>query len=306
MLGSAGSPCKRRRAPARAERRSDEEQRGGHAVWERAAGRRTGVSETDTSTGLVVEREGPILVLRLDRPTKRNAIDAVMLSALQHALEAAATDEAIRAVILTGGETVFAVGVDIGEFAAAPGVANAYRASLARARCWDTLAALPQPTIAAVAGYALGGGCELALACDLRLAADSAVFGQPEIRLGLIPGAGGTQRLPRLIGATRAKEMILLGDTVDAAEAHRIGLVNRVVPADRLLGEARAWANRLAELPPLALAMAKRAIDRGADLSLSAALELEQQSFVALFGTADEQEGVAAFRERRPPRFEGR
>ena len=264
------------------------------------------MSETDTSTGLVVEREGPILVLRLDRPTKRNAIDAAMLSALQHALEAAAADEAIRAVILTGGGTVFAAGVDIGEFAAAPGVANAYRASLARARCWDTLAALPQPTIAAVAGYALGGGCELALACDLRLAADSAVFGQPEIRLGLIPGAGGTQRLPRLIGATRAKEMILLGDTVDAAEAHRIGLVNRVVPADRLLGEARAWASRLAELPPLALAMAKRAIDRGADLSLSAALELEQQSFVALFGTADEQEGVAAFRERRSPRFEGR
>jgi enoyl-CoA hydratase len=259
------------------------------------------------TSGVVVERDGAVLTLRLDRPAKRNALDAAMLRVLEQELRAAATDAAVRAVIVTGGDKVFAAGVDIGEFASThAGVANAYAAALVRARCWETLARLPQPTIAAVAGYCLGGGCELALACDLRLAAESAVFGQPEIKLGLIPGAGGTQRLPRLIGATRAKELIYLGDPIDAQEAHRLGLVNRVVPTERLLEEARAWARRLAEQAPLALAMAKRAIDLGADLSLQAALELEQQSFVALFGTADEQEGVAAFLQKRPPHFAGR
>jgi enoyl-CoA hydratase/carnithine racemase len=264
------------------------------------------VSNPQNTPGVIVERDGAILTLRLDRPAKRNALDTRMLETIETTLTAAARDPAVRAVIVTGGEQVFAAGVDIGEFAARAGVANQYQAALARARCWDALARLPQPTIAAVAGYCLGGGCELALACDLRLAAETAVFGQPEVRLGLIPGAGGTQRLPRLIGATRAKELIFFGDPIDAQEAYRLGLVNRVVPADRLLAEARAWADRLAALPPLALAMAKRAIDLGADLALPAALELEQQSFVALFGTADEQEGVAAFLEKRPPHFTGR
>jgi enoyl-CoA hydratase len=264
------------------------------------------VNESSESPGVRVERDGPTLTVWLDRPAKRNALNAAMLGALEDALHAAARDASVRAVIVTGGEQAFAAGVDIAEFAAAPGVANAWHAAEARARCWNLLARLPQPTIAAVAGYALGGGCELALACDLRLAAESAVFGQPEIRLGLIPGAGGTQRLPRLIGAARAKELIFFGDSIDAQEAHRIGLVNRVVPTDRLLAEAQVWARRLAELPPIALAMGKRAIDAGADPSLPTALELEQLGFVALFGTADEQEGVAAFLARRTPRFEGR
>jgi enoyl-CoA hydratase len=264
------------------------------------------MSDPSEAAGVVVEHEGAVLTLRLDRPAKRNAINGVMLQALESALTAAAADPGVRAVMVTGGDAVFAAGVDIAEFQAQGGVASQYQAGLARARCWEALARLPQPTIAAVAGYCLGGGCELALACDLRLAAESAVFGQPEIRLGLIPGAGGTQRLPRLIGATKAKELIYFGDSLDAQEAYRLGLVNRVVPTAQLLDEARAWARRLADLPPLALAMAKRAIDLGGDLSLQAALELEQQSFVALFGTADEQEGVAAFLAKRPPRFEGR
>jgi enoyl-CoA hydratase len=263
------------------------------------------VSSPSEASGLVVERDGAVLTLRIDRPAKRNALDAAILQALHATCLGTAQDATVRAVILTGGEKVFAAGVDIASFAAAPGVANAYRASESRSRCWEALARLPQPTIAAVAGYALGGGCELALACDLRLAAESAVFGQPEVKLGLIPGAGGTQRLPRLIGPTRAKELIFFGDSIDAQEAYRLGLVNRVVPTDRLLAEATAWAARLAELPPLALAMAKQAIDTGADLALSAGLYLEQQSFVALFGTADEQEGVAAFLEKRPPHFTG-
>jgi enoyl-CoA hydratase len=265
------------------------------------------LSNSAETSGVVVERDGAVLTLRLDRPAKRNALDAAMLRALEDALRAAATDPAVRAVVVTGGDKVFAAGVDIGEFASInAGVANAYGAALARARCWEALARLPQPTIAAVAGYCLGGGCERALACDLRLAAESAVFGQPEIKLGLIPGAGGTQRLPRLIGAARAKEMIYFGDPIDAQEAYRLGLVNRVVPTERLLDEAQAWARRLAEQAPLALAMAKRAVDLGGDLSLQAALELEQQSFVALFGTADEQEGVAAFLGKRAACFEGR
>ncbi len=265
------------------------------------------MSDPTEASGVVAARDGAVLTLRLDRPAKRNAIDTVMLRALEQELRAAAADASVRAVILTGGDEVFAAGVDIGEFASVnAGVANAYAAAQARARCWEALAGLPQPTIAAVAGYCLGGGCELALACDLRLAAESAVFGQPEIRLGLIPGAGGTQRLPRLIGATKAKELIYFGDSIDAQEAYRLGLVNRVVPTERLQAEARAWAERLAGQAPLALAMAKRAIDLGGDLSLQAALELEQQSFVALFGTADEQEGVAAFLGKRPPNFQGR
>jgi enoyl-CoA hydratase len=265
------------------------------------------MSSPAETSGVVVERDGAVLTLRLDRPAKRNALDAAMLAALEQELRAAAPDPAVRAVVITGGDRVFAAGVDIGEFASThAGVANAYGAALARARCWEALARLPQPTIAAVAGYCLGGGCELALACDLRLAAESAMFGQPEIKLGLIPGAGGTQRLPRLIGAARAKELIYFGDPIDAQEAYRLGLINRVVPTDRLRDEALAWARRLAAQAPLALAMAKRAVDLGADLSLQAALELEQQSFVALFGTADEQEGVAAFLGKRPPHFEGR
>jgi enoyl-CoA hydratase len=254
---------------------------------------------------LLVEREGPVLTLRINRPAKRNALNANVLRGLREACDAARRDASLRVVIVTGGEQVFAAGADIGEFAAAPGVANAYRSSEERARTWDALARLPQPTIAAVAGYALGGGCELAMACDLRLAADTAIFGQPEIKLGLIPGAGGTQRLPRLVGLARAKELVFFGEPIDAQEAYRIGLVNRVVPADRLLTEARAWAERLAALPPVALALAKRAIDAGASAPLPAALDLEQMAFAALFGTADEQEGVAAFLERRPPRFTG-
>jgi enoyl-CoA hydratase/carnithine racemase len=254
---------------------------------------------------LLVERDGPILTLRINRPAKRNALNRHVMRRLREACEAAREDSAIRAVILTGGEQVFAAGADITEFAAEPGVANAYRRSEERARTWDSVASLPQPTIAAVAGYALGGGCELAMACDLRLAADTAVFGQPEIKLGIIPGAGGTQRLARLVGLTRAKELVFFGEPIDAQEAYRIGLVNRVVPADRLLAEARAWAERLAALPPVALALAKRALDAGASAPLPVGLDLERLAFAALFGTADEQEGVAAFLERRPPRFTG-
>ena len=262
------------------------------------------MSSPAETSGVVVERDGAVLTLRLDRPAKRNALDAAMLGALEEALRGAATDPAVRAVIVTGGDKAFAAGVDIGEFASInAGVANAYGAALARARCWEALARLPQPTIAAVAGYCLGGGCELALACDLRLAAESAVFGQPEIKLGLIPGAGGTQRLPRLIGAARAKEMIYFGDPIDAQEAYRLGLVNRVVPTDRLLDEARAWARRLAEQAPLALAMAKRAVDLAATCRCRPRWNSSSRASSPSSAPPTSRRAVAAFLGKRPPHF---
>jgi enoyl-CoA hydratase len=175
-----------------------------------------------------------------------------------------------------------------------------------RTNLWQALEDLPQPTIAAVHGYCYGGGCELAIACDFRIAADTARFGQPEIKVGIIPGAGGTQRLPRLIGMTHAKEMVLLGDPIDAAEAYRIGLVNRVVPPDDLVAEARRWAEKVAALPPLGLRAAKTVMNRGRGLELASALELERLAFGGLFGSQDQKEGVRAFLEKRLPSFKGR
>lgn len=174
------------------------------------------------------------------------------------------------------------------------------------ANLWQAIEELPQPTIAAVHGYCFGGGCELALACDFRLASEDAQFGQPEIRVGIIPGAGGTQRLPRLVGMTRAKEMVFFGEPIDAAEAYRIGLVNRVVPKERLLEEARERADKLAKLPPLGLRGAKAAMNRGRDLDLASAMEVERLNFSLLFGTEDQKEGVRAFLEKRTPEFKGR
>jgi len=170
---------------------------------------------------------------------------------------------------------------------------------------WGTLASMLQPTIAAVSGIAVGGGCELALACDLRLASQTATFGQPEINVGIIPGAGGTQRLARVVGLTKAKEMIFLGERIDASEALRIGLVNKVVPVGTLLEETKAWAGKLSEKPPRALQLAKLMVDKGYDLELGAAITMESLSFASLFSTKDQQEGVSAFFEKRQPLFTG-
>ena len=171
---------------------------------------------------------------------------------------------------------------------------------------WQTVANMPQPTIAAISGYALGGGCELAMCCDMRIASESAKFGQPEIKIGVIPGAGGTQRLPRLVGMSKAKEMVLIGDPIDAQEALRIGLVNKVVPAENLLEEAKAWARKLAGMPPIGLLMAKAAMDKGYDVSLDNALLIERLAFSNLFGTEDQKEGAKAFLEKRKPDYKGK
>lgn len=227
---------------------------------------------------------------------KVNALSTALLRQL-HAVASELTDDPPGSVVITGGERVFAAGADISEFegpAEARVIGGAFREAL------DAVAAIPRATIAAVAGVALGGGCELALACDFRLASDRARFGQPEILLGIIPGGGGTQRLARLVGPARAKDMIFTGRQVGAEEALRVGLVDEVVPAAELTARALTYAGELAEGAGAAQALAKRAIDRGLDITINGGLDLEQQLFVEVFATDDARVGVQSFRENGP------
>lgn len=245
-----------------------------------------------------------VATLLLHRPPM-NALSRQLQQQIADAARVAAADARVRAVIITGGEQVFAAGADIKEMAAWDrATAMAQIDELQDA--FTSVAALPMPVIAAIAGYALGGGCELALCADLRMAADTAVLGLPEVSLGIIPGAGGTQRLPRLIGPSRAKDLILTGRRVNADEALRLGLVDRVVPADELVARASDLAVQLARGSSTALASAKRAIDAGQDQTLAEGLRTEGTLFAGLFGTADQREGFAAFLEKRPADFVGR
>jgi enoyl-CoA hydratase len=249
------------------------------------------------------EREDTTFIITLNRPEKLNALSPELTGEVVDALNGVRTDETIRAIIITGGPKVFAAGADLSKMQTASPI-DMYNRNLG-GDMWTTVAEMPQPTIAAVAGYALGGGCELAMACDLRLAADSAKFGQPEINVGIYPGAGGTQRLARLIGLGRAKELVYLGGQIDAEEAYRLGLVNKVVPGDDLLDEAKAWARKLASKPPFTLRLVKQVMDQGYDLDLDSALKLERLGFIGLFGTQDQREGVTAFLEKRKPKYTG-
>ena len=244
-------------------------------------------------------RPDGVAVIRLDRP-KMNALSKELLSELAEIVRQLTLDPP-GAVVVWGGERIFAAGADISEFAGpdeARVIGGHFREAL------DALAALPRATIAAVTGYALGGGCELALACDFRVAADTAKFGQPEILLGIIPGGGGTQRLARLVGAARAKDMILTGRQVDAEEALRIGLADRVVPAAEVYDAAVALAADLARGARQAQAAAKRAVDEGVGMSLTDGLTLEQELFAEIFGTDDAQIGVQSFLEHGPGKAE--
>ena len=251
----------------------------------------------------VERRDNGVAVVWLDNP-KVNALSSEVLSQLEAAARAL-TDEPPGAVVVTGGDRVFAAGADISEFG---GPEEARRVGGLFLRALNAVAAVPRATIACVSGYALGGGCELALACDFRIASTRAKFGQPEILLGIIPGGGGTQRLPRLVGASRAKDMILTGRQVDADEALRIGLVDEVVEPDALFDRALARAAELARGPVVAHGLAKRAIDRGLDGPLAAGLDLEQQLFAEVFATDDARTGVASFLEHGPGKatFQGR
>ncbi|MBV8693398.1 MAG: enoyl-CoA hydratase/isomerase family protein [Actinobacteria bacterium] len=244
-----------------------------------------------------------VAVVRLDRP-KMNALSVELLTELGDAAEALVKDPP-GAVVVWGGERVFAAGADIAQFG---GPEEAVRIGAVFRRAFDTIAAIPRVTIAAIAGYALGGGCELALACDLRVVADTAKLGQPEILLGIIPGAGGTQRLPRLIGASRAKDLVLTGRQVNAEEALRIGLADKVVPAAELFEAARSMAAQFAAGPVQAHAMAKQAIDAGLDGTLPDGLDLEARLFADVFATEDAGTGVKSFLEEGPgkARFSGR
>jgi enoyl-CoA hydratase len=240
----------------------------------------------------------------LDRPAQLNALNGELMAQLADALEMLDADPACRCVVITGsGDRAFAAGADIRELL--PQTPASLEAGGAF-DAWDRVWAIHTPRIAAVRGFALGGGCELALSCDLIVAGDDAQFGQPEIRIGVMPGAGGTQRLPRAIGKARAMDLILTGRSIGAREAERIGLVSRVVPAEATLDAALELAAEIAGQAPLAVAAAKAAIDRAFELPLGAGLALERRAFFDLFGTDDQTEGMMAFVEKRPPTWSGR
>jgi len=255
---------------------------------------------------ILVDRADGVATITLNRPEARNAIDLVMRRELLAALDDLEAEAATRVVILTGaGEKAFVAGADINELAVQRPVQGKEHA-LRGQHVFDLIENMGKPVIAAINGYALGGGCELAMACTLRVAAETAKLGQPEINLGILPGYGGTQRLARLVGKGVALDLLLSGRQITAAEALQIGLVNRVVPAGAALPEARLLAERLAAGAPLAIREIKRLVDQGAGLSLTEALGLERDRHRWLVGTDDAREGVQAFLERRAPKFRAR
>ena len=254
---------------------------------------------------LLVEIAEGVATITLNRPKVLNALNNQVFRELAEAASELAVDDSVRVVIITGGDKVFAAGADIAQMASATAmdVALGERPSLSALRIIENM---PKPVIAAVAGYALGGGCELALVADVRIAADNAQFGLPEIKLGILPGAGGTQRLPRLIGSGKAKELIFSGDFIDAEEALRLGLANKVVPVEQLAVEANKMAKRFARQGAVALRMAKSAVNEGLRMDLEAGLQYEHKCFSLLFATEDQKEGMQAFLEKRKPNFSGR
>jgi enoyl-CoA hydratase len=254
---------------------------------------------------ILVERDEArrVALLRFNRPKQLNALNGTVMDELCSALEALDRDDAIRAIVVTGDERAFAAGADIGEMAGASPIDMLRTNRIAQ---WDRVRRVGKPVIAAVAGWCLGGGCELAMALDLIVAAENARFGQPEINLGVIPGAGGTQRLTRAVGKSAAMEMILTGEPIDAREAYRLGLVARVVPNELVVEDALALAAKIATKSPLALRLAKEAVNAAYEMSLTDALAHERRLFYLLFASEDQKEGMAAFLEKRDPEFTGR
>ena len=259
----------------------------------------------ESLSGLTLQREGAVAVVTVNRPKVLNALNVATLDELAATMRQLQRDETVRCVIVTGaGEKSFIAGADINELAALTPAAGREHARAGQA-VFDIIEQLGKPVIAAINGYALGGGCELAMACTLRIAADTARLGQPEINLGLIPGFGGTQRLARLIGAGRALELLLTGEPIGAAEAYRLGLVNRVVPAADLMVEARQLAATIAAKAPIAVRYMLEAVRCGVQLPLGEAQALEATLFGLVASTADMREGTRAFLEKRPPEFKG-
>ena len=246
-----------------------------------------------------------IATITVNRPDKLNALADLVITELGQAIDALRADDAVGGIVLTGAGRAFIAGADIAEIARANPV-EAKRLARKGQEVFRKFETSPKPTIAAVNGFALGGGCEIAMACHLRLASEHAKFGQPEVKLGLIPGYGGTQRLPRLVGRGRALQLLMTGEIIDAQEAHRIGLVNAVVPAGELLDRARAMLTTMLANAPLALALCVEAVNAGYDLPFDEAQQFEANAFGLAAATADREEGTRAFLEKRAPSFQGR
>jgi len=240
-------------------------------------------------------------MITLNRPKALNALNDALMNELGEALAKFDMDEGIGAIVIAGGDKAFAAGADIGAMKDR-GYRDVYMGEFVT-RNWERMKSVRKPVIAAVAGYALGGGCELAMMCDIVIAAEGARFGQPEIKLGIIPGAGGTQRLPRAVGKAKAMDLVLTGRMMDAAEAERAGLVSRVVPADKLIEEAFAAAAQIAEFSLPSVMMAKESVNRAFESPLAEGMLFERRLFHALFSTEDQKEGMAAFVEKRKPNF---
>ena len=254
---------------------------------------------------VLVERDEArrVALVRLNRPKQLNALNGPTMDALCEALEKLDRDEAVRVIVVTGNERAFAAGADIGEMSGASPIDMLRKNRIAQ---WDRVRKITKPVIAAVAGWCLGGGCELAMALDIIVAAESARFGQPEIKIGVMPGAGGTQRLARAIGKSKAMEMILTGEPITAAEAERIGLVSRVVTDELLVEDALALAAEIAKRAPLALRLAKESVNAAFEMGLTDGLAHERRLFYLLFSSDDQKEGMTAFLEKRDPNFKGR
>ncbi|MGC9237503.1 MAG: enoyl-CoA hydratase [Thiomonas sp.] len=250
---------------------------------------------------ILTETRGPVGLITLNRPKQLNALNDALMDALGAALKAFDADPAIGCIVLTGSDKAFAAGADIAAMAH-----KTFPASYTEdfiSRNWEAVLQTRKPVIAAVRGYCLGGGCELAMMCDLIVAADNAQFGQPEIKIGIIPGAGGTQRLTRAVGKAKAMDLVLTGRLMDAAEAERSGLVARVVPLERALDEAVAMGETISAFSRPSVLMAKESVNRAFETSLSEGLRFERRLFQSLFATADQKEGMAAFLEKRKPLF---
>ncbi|MFO0993826.1 MAG: enoyl-CoA hydratase [Hyphomicrobiales bacterium] len=252
---------------------------------------------------IIVETRGSVGLVTLNRPKVLNALNEQLIRELAQALKAFDADPAVGAIVVTGGEKAFAAGADIREMRDKTYIANYLGRFLAE---WDAIAAQRKPLIAAVAGFALGGGCELAMICDIIIAAESAKFGQPEITIGIMPGAGGTQRLARAVGKAKAMDLILTGRLMEAAEADRSGLVSRVVPDDRLMAEALEVAERIASFSQPIVLMAKESVGRAFETGLTEGVRFERRLFQAMFATEDQKEGMSAFIEKRKPEFRNR
>ncbi len=255
---------------------------------------------------LLLEKEGKIAIVKINRPDKLNALNSKVIDELEDVFIKLKDDPEVFVIILTGvGEKAFSAGADISGFPELDPI-RAKEFSLKGQRVFSLIENLGKPVIAAVNGYALGGGCELAMACTIRIASSNAKFGQPEVNLGIIPGYGGTQRLPRIVGKGRALELILTGRTIDAQEAYNIGLVSKVVPLEQLMEEAKSLANLLLTKGPVALKLAIEAVNRGMEVPLEEGLRIEADLFGLSCATEDQKEGARAFLEKRKPEFKGR